>query len=1151
MKSRRSGAGSATTPRSSNLTTMRSVVEMTSDYSCEILLEQLKYFVERPSDNLDVIVTICSKLFLKLTSQDKTSKDKVLEKIRRGKRDFYPLFLKIIEIAPNLRSITSVIGLLYESLNSKNVAHKNLNLKLMTDLDATTILGRAVIHHDVNYLSEYMIQLVWILGQMSWRDSRFRLKMRKFSKNGVKAFHNLLKLRASHLSTIFVPTLRCLKTLSKSAFLANVLVRDGIAATLETILTNIGTAISIKLRLVLAIALNLTKNTNFIKKITKLGVVSHLLLIFDRWLKFNTIKKYKASHLVLCILHKIVIVSKASRSLISSDILHRFCLSLPDEQQHYPMISKAFCIINICSNKTLPLTNTASPVTFELPITDITPLNSEDENDSDDEDEDEMDVDVDLAEEDLIADDDNYDTDCDEAEPNEADFTLANKQRKELLSQQQSSEDVECSLLMYYDHFREFGNLIPNTKENLSPPLTRRGMQNSDVIRKSCDATPNSRRTLRSLPLTNHGAAVSGDPSTPRLTNDIQKTSVTLRVLQGIKPVTKIDKVYQLIANRINSVVPFVKIAYPDLCLISSSEKCPAFAEPLHVENRKNIKNKMLTIVDRLQHPDALVNSVVYDFDDLYYWSSQSTTPADLSSPDKDRPDRLSNHDVTRLGVREHGNSKSLHFESRFECGNLRKASQVAPYEYDLLLMPDVNSSRHHQWFYFEVSNMDSQATYTLNIINKEKHHSQSLQGMKPLLFSVKEATCGRGLWTRVGTDIFYYRNSYVSSRHHKYYVKKFSSAAKKNHHEFYYTLSFNIKFKHSLDVCYLAYHYPYTYSYLMSSIWKLGKIFNPRTLLYRCESLCDTLNNNEVPVITITACDNVNNRIEDRQLILLTSRVHPGESNASWLMDGLLSYLTSDALSAAKLRSKYVIKIVPMLNVEGVVNGCHRCGLTNEDLNRRWKSPHPVLHPEIFHTKGLVEFSSRVLKRPPYVFCDFHGHSKMKNFFLYGCSGKESWNEGDRCRVENQVEFRMLSRLLEQCSLSFDPKSCRYKVEKAKESTARVTVWREYGVTRSYTMESTYCGFDQGPLKDTHINIGHLRDMGSSVCTALAALHDETQYMISLIKNSDNVSEDIQRSRFKYMIDSSSISPGDRWGANEEEFSGEEEEQQEVDETN
>ncbi|XP_008469354.1 cytosolic carboxypeptidase 1-like [Diaphorina citri] len=59
-----------------------------------------------------------------------------------------------------------------------------------------------------------------------------------------------------------------------------------------------------------------------------------------------------------------------------------------------------------------------------------------------------------------------------------------------------------------------------------------------------------------------------------------------------------------------------------------------------------------------------------------------------------------------------------------------------------------------------------------------------------------------------------------------------------------------------------------------------------------------------------------------------------------------------------------------------------------------------------------------------------------------------------------------MLSRLLEQCALSFDPKSSHYKIERSKESTARITIWREYGVVRSYTMESTYCGFDQGSFK-------------------------------------------------------------------------------------
>ena len=29
---------------------------------------------------------------------------------------------------------------------------------------------------------------------------------------------------------------------------------------------------------------------------------------------------------------------------------------------------------------------------------------------------------------------------------------------------------------------------------------------------------------------------------------------------------------------------------------------------------------------------------------------------------------------------------------------------QVRPYEYDLVLSSDINSARHHQWFYFRVS---------------------------------------------------------------------------------------------------------------------------------------------------------------------------------------------------------------------------------------------------------------------------------------------------------------------------------------------------------------------------------------------------------------------------------------------------------------
>ena len=50
-----------------------------------------------------------------------------------------------------------------------------------------------------------------------------------------------------------------------------------------------------------------------------------------------------------------------------------------------------------------------------------------------------------------------------------------------------------------------------------------------------------------------------------------------------------------------------------------------------------------------------------------------------------------------------------------------------------------------------------------------------------------------------------------------------------------YFTTTFTIKFEHSYDVCYLAYHYPYTYSSLQVRITTLTTI---RTLTALCRSV-------------------------------------------------------------------------------------------------------------------------------------------------------------------------------------------------------------------------------------------------------------------------------------------------------------------------
>lgn len=62
---------------------------------------------------------------------------------------------------------------------------------------------------------------------------------------------------------------------------------------------------------------------------------------------------------------------------------------------------------------------------------------------------------------------------------------------------------------------------------------------------------------------------------------------------------------------------------------------------------------------------------------------------------------------------------------------------------------------------------------------------------------------------------------------------------------------------------------------------------------------------------------------------------MHPGESNASYVVEGLLQFLIGDTSTAKVLRSRYVFKVVPMLNPDGVIIGNYRCSLSCHDLNR------------------------------------------------------------------------------------------------------------------------------------------------------------------------------------------------------------------------
>ena len=296
----------------------------------------------------------------------------------------------------------------------------------------------------------------------------------------------------------------------------------------------------------------------------------------------------------------------------------------------------------------------------------------------------------------------------------------------------------------------------------------------------------------------------------------------------------------------------------------------------------------------------------------------------------------------------------------------LRSAGIENPdHEFQLWTRPDCQGTEfengNRTWFFFGLKGGPVGAVLKFTVMNMNKQSKLFSQGMAPV-FRIQ----GKSNWERI-RDLPTY------------------SSQENN-----FTMSF--KFRNIEEpncLIFFAFTYPYTYKELQTDLGKLEKKYSnanlnwselqslPSTSIYfNRELVIKSLESRRLDLITISGMNNIvkakeptltnlfpdqdgsrrPHKFSNKKTVFLSARVHPGETCSSFVINGFIRFLlNSTDLRAAALRSKYVFKLVPMLNPDGVFRGHYRTDTRGVNLNRVYLDPSPSLHPTIYSAKKLI----------------------------------------------------------------------------------------------------------------------------------------------------------------------------------------------------
>jgi len=241
------------------------------------------------------------------------------------------------------------------------------------------------------------------------------------------------------------------------------------------------------------------------------------------------------------------------------------------------------------------------------------------------------------------------------------------------------------------------------------------------------------------------------------------------------------------------------------------------------------------------------------------------------------------------------------------------------------------------------------------------------------------------------------------------------------------------------------------------------------------------------------------------RPVVYVSARVHPGETPATHSFAGLARLLTRPAGEdprADALRRRFVFKLVPVLNPDGVALGHYRADTLGENLNRVYGPPQsagappaaadgaaaaaahslppleasPADHPSIWASQLACLWSARggtaVAEPAPagptsaagddalFLYLDMHAHVAKRGCFFYG-----NHLPGAAAQVENLLFPNCAAMHCAHVDMGHSVFSAQNMTSsdkrdagRSKEGSGRVGTFALTGCSRCYTLECNYC---------------------------------------------------------------------------------------------